>query len=494
MADGGRSTRQGGDRGPADSDQLDERGRRRRGGRQATLDEPPPPEETYATGPSGDALEDRFSPHDDDAEADLIAAVMFTSGRVLDDINLAVSELYRWQHQVVFAAMRRMHADGRPVDPTTLADHLRRRGELDRIGGLAYLASFTGRPGHAAVAPEYARIVRERAARRDVITAGVKLQQLGATPTEDVGTLVEDVRSGIDRLAERVTGAVDIDQEQQLDDAIDAIEHGTASLATAWDELDHLIGGWRRGAVYVVAARPGGGKSIFGVQAAVDVAVRHGLPTVIASLEMTRTEVLQRCFSQLGPVNLSHIMRGGTSLGVDEWDRIARARAAMSETRFVIDDRSHPTVADLRGVVVSCVRRHGSCGLLVVDYLQLVASAGRAENRQTEVAGISRALKVAAKDLDIPVVVMAQLNRAPEGANRPPRPSDLRESGAVEQDGDVVILLHRDAEKEPHVLQVAVGKNRHGPVGGFSLQWEGHYSRLTAHQWTPSRALQAVPS
>lgn len=440
-------------------------------------------------------LEDRFAPRDDDAEADLIAAVMFSTGRVLDDIDLTAEEFFRPANAAIFAAARRMHADGRPVDATTIADHLRRSGELGLIGGLGYLASFVGRGGRPAIAREYARIIRERAARRAVIAAGTQLQLRGARAVEDIAEVVEEVRTAVDRLAERVTGAVDIDQEQQLDDAIDAIEHGTATLSTPWPELDHLIGGWRAGAVYVIAARPGSGKSIFGVQAAVDVATRHARPVVVASLEMTRTEVLQRCFSQLGPVNLSSIMRGGTSVGIDEWERIARARAVMSDTRFVVDDRSHSSVADIRAAVASCVRRHGSCGLLVVDYLQLVAGGQRrTENRQTEVAGISRALKVAAKDLHVPVVVMAQLNRAPEGANRPPKPSDLRESGAVEQDGDVVILMHREAEKAPDVLQVAIGKNRHGPVGGFGLQWEGHYSRLTQQKWTPSKALQAVPS
>lgn len=447
------------------------------------------------TPPGGDALEDQFQPRDDDAEADLIAVVMFTSGRVLDEVDLQAEEFFRPANKAIFAAARRMHAEGRAVDATTLADHLRRRGELERpVGGLGYLASFTGRFGSAAVAPEYARIIRERAARRAIVDAGVRLQIRGSRPTDDVVEVVEDVRATVDRLAERLTGAVDTDSEQHLDDAIDAIEHGTASLPTPWPELDHLIGGWRRGAVYVVAARPGSGKSIFGVQSALDVATRHSLPAVVASLEMTRTEVLQRCFSQLGPVNLSSIMRGGPGVGVDEWERIAKARSVMSETRFVIDDRSHPSVADIRGAVASCVRRHGSCGLLVVDYLQLVTAAGRAENRQAEVAGISRALKVAAKDMHIPVVVAAQLNRAPEGANRPPRPSDLRESGAVEQDADVVILMHRDPEKEPDVLHVAIGKNRHGPVGGFRLQWEGHYSRLTQQKWSPHHALKAVPS
>jgi replicative DNA helicase len=131
-----------------------------------------------------------------------------------------------------------------------------------------------------------------------------------------------------------------------------------------------------------------------------------------------------------------------------------------------------------------CKRRHGSCGLAVIDYLQLVASAGKSENRQTEVAGISRALKVAAKDLDIPIVVLAQLNRGPEGEKRAPRPSDLRESGAVEQDADVVILLHRDEEDDAGTLHVGVGKNRHGPKGAFTLQWQGHYSRLMPDDWS----------
>jgi replicative DNA helicase len=219
---------------------------------------------------------------------------------------------------------------------------------------------------------------------------------------------------------------------------------------------------------------------------------RHAKPVVMMSLEMTRADVYKRAISQLGPVNMSSLAHGGQGVGADEWQRIAKARGLMSDLRFAVDDRSSVTVADIRAAVTRCKRRHGSCGLLVVDYLQLVAPSGRHENRQTEVASISRALKIAAKEHDVPLLLLAQLNRAPEGAARPPRPSDLRESGAVEQDSDVVILLHRDAEKSPDVLEVGVGKNRHGPTGAFRLRWEGHYSRVTPEKWSPSGVLGAA--
>ncbi|HET8661118.1 MAG TPA: DnaB-like helicase C-terminal domain-containing protein [Micromonosporaceae bacterium] len=456
-----------------------------------TLEPAPEPDFRPTTEPTGLTAPD---PRDDDAEADLLCAVLVSSGRALDDIDLAASEFFRPAHETIYAAALALHADGHPVEPTTIADYLLRRGDLKRVGGAIAIATIYGRHANVVSAPHYAAIVRERAARRVVVAAGVHLQQVGATPTGDVQEVVEHARGRIDQLADRLAGPLDLDPEGHLDDAIEAIEHGTASLPTPWDDLNHLIAGWRRGALYVVAARPGSGKSIVGAQAAADVMIRHGRPVVIASLEMTRREVLMRWMSQLGEVDLADLIRGGPSVGADQWDRISRARGVLSSTRWVVDDRSTATVADIRAAVSRCVRRHGDCGLLVVDYLQLVAPGGRHENRQTEVASISRALKVAAKNLNVPVLVMAQLNRASENSGRPPRISDLRESGSIEQDADVVLLMHRDAEQDPGTLYVGVGKNRHGPMGSFKLDWQGSYSRVLTHQWRPTDVLRAVPS
>lgn len=431
-------------------------------------------------------------PHDADAEADLLCTVMTSGGGVLDDLQTAAAEFYRPIHETIYRAALALHLAGKPVEPTTLVDHLQATGDLQRIGGAVYLADLYGRYALPGSARAYAAIIRERAARRAVIQAGMRLQQSGANPTDDPAAVVEAARSALDHLADRISGSIETDQDADLDAALDAIEHGTASLPTPWPDLDHLIGGWRKGAVYVVAARPGGGKSIFGLQAAIHAMVHHGLPTAYASVEMTRTELHQRAYSQLGEVNLSHIMRGGASVGADEWDRIAHARGVMGDTRFEVDDRSSPTIADIRSTVARCVRRHGSCGLLVIDYLQLLTTGGRPESRQVEVATISRAIKVAAKDLNVPIILMSQLNRGPEGEKRAPRASDLRESGAVEQDADVVILLHRDEENDPAILNVGIGKNRHGPKGALKLVWQGHYSRLQHDQWTPGRALRSI--
>lgn len=433
------------------------------------------------------------APSADDAEADLLCAVMWSGGECLDGIRLAPGEFFRPANEAIYSTARAMRTQGVPVGLTTLAARLLAtlgKEGFEHIGGPAYLAALYGRHANAPSAPSYADIVREAASRRTVIREGFRLQHMGANPAEDLRTMVEAARSQVNSLADLISGSVEHDLEADLDAAIDAIQHGTTSMPTPWPDLDHFIGGWRRGAVYVVAGRPGGGKSLFGEQAAIHAMVEHGVPTALQSMEMGRTEIHQRAFSMLGEVNLGRIMRGGSTLGADEWGRLAVARGQMGETRFEVDDCSRPTVADVRATVARCKRRHGSCGLVVIDYLQLLGGAGRAENRQTEVAAISRDVKVLAKDLDVPVILLAQLNRGPEGEKRPPRPSDLRESGAVEQDADVVILLHRDAEKEPHVLHVGVGKNRHGPTGALKLQWQGHYSRLMPEEWTPTRVIE----
>ena len=428
------------------------------------------------------------SPRADDAEADLLCVVFASRGRVLDELDLSPAEFFRPAHEVIFALAREMHTIGAPVEATVVADHLDAAGDLARVGGRTYIDELVARLAAIASAGYYSRIIRRAASRRKIVETGTRLQVMGATPTEDIGEVVEAARSEIERLAERISGAAEHDLQDDLDAAIEAIEHGTSSMPTGWPDLDHLIGGWRKGAVYVVAARPGGGKSIFGEQAVIHAMTEHGVPGAFQSIEMGRTEIHLRAFAQLGEVNLANLMRGQNSLGKDEWDRVSKARGIMGDTRFEVDDRSAPTVADIRATVARCKRRHGSCGLLVIDYLQLLSTAGRSENRQTEVAGISRAIKVMAKDLEIPILVLAQLNRGPEGEKRPPRPSDLRESGAVEQDADVVILLHRDAEADPGTLFVGIGKNRHGPTGSLKLKWEGHYSRLLDSGWTNDRA------
>jgi replicative DNA helicase len=426
------------------------------------------------------------TPRADEAEADLLCAILMSQGRALDDIDLRPEEMYLPAHATILSACHTLHANGIELDATTVSDSLLKRGELDHIGGPIVLAKLISRGASTASASFFARIVRERATRRTIIQVGTRLQQMAANPTDDTSAAIEDARHEIDDLADRVHGAAEPNLEDDLDATMDAMERGVATLHTPWSELDHLIGGWRKGAIYVVAARPGGGKSIFGEQVLIDAMLRHDVPGVFQSLEMTRTEVHQRAFSQLGAVNLADIVKGGKALDDEQWRRIARARGRMSETRFVVDDRTSLTVADIRASIARCKRRHGSCGLVVVDYLQLLSGSKKAENRQVEVASFSRDLKVAAKQLEVPIVVLAQLNRGPESEKRPPRMSDLRESGAVEQDGDVIILLHRDEEQAPDVLNVGIAKNRHGPKGSFTLAWQGEYSRLKGQRWTPT--------
>jgi replicative DNA helicase len=431
-----------------------------------------------------------IAPRDPDAEADLLCAVMVTSGRILDDVDLTPAEFYTPAHETIYTAALTLHAAGKPVETTTLADYMLRDGTLNQIGGPGALADIYGRHALPASATHYAGIIRDRAIRRAVVTAGTRLQQLGITPTDDPGDVLEQARAQLDAVADRAAAPADDNINDILDDVIDAIDHGTASIPTPWDDLNHLIGGWRKGDVYVVAARPGSGKSIVGGQAASHAMINQGLPVVVASLEMSRRQVVTRWISQLADVNLGDLNRGGNSVGADQWERIARAQGLLRDARWIVDDRSSLTVSDIRNTVRACRQRHGDCGLLVVDYLQLVRPAGRAENRQNEVASISRALKVAAKDLDIPIVVCAQLNRGPEGETRAPRPSDLRESGAIEQDADVIMLMHRDAEKDPGTLAIGLGKNRNGPISGFQLDWQGHYARVVSKQWRPSDAIR----
>lgn len=425
-------------------------------------------------------------PHDE-AEKHVLGSCMHTR-RAIDDVTelgLEGPDFYAPRHETIYAAILTLHSRGEGVDPITVAAQLTKTGEITAAGGALYLADLYATPPTAANVAYYARIVRDQAVRRRLVAATSRIGQLATTGEGDVDELVETARAEIDAAsrATATTGWVHTAIEATIED----LAQPTPTVPTPWEDLNHLIGGWAPGRLYVLGARPAVGKSLIAINAATHLA--RTAPVALSTLEMSEQEIHHRIIANLASVNLGHLTEHRVQ--DHEWDRISKAQTAIRALRLSIDDRSSVTVTDVASHARSVARRcEDPLGGVVVDYLQLMSSpAGRRnENREQQIAGMSRRLKVLAKDLRCPVIALSQLNRSSEARHdKRPTMADLRESGAIEQDADVVILLHVD-EDDPSTLHVAVAKNRHGPTGAFTLDRLGHFARVTTPAWTPSRS------
>lgn len=414
----------------------------------------------------------------------MLGAVLIRAAAI-DDVADVVTpaDMYAPKHETILAAVLAMHRAGEAVDAVTVADRLAKTGELAHVGGAPYLGDLVSGVETAANAGYYARIVAEHATLRRLHAACIRGVQLAEAGEGDVDELIEMVRGELDAVAAHRPGGQVSFIGDTIDDTLDSFEHPLTAVATGWPDLDTLIKGWRPGGLYVVAARPGVGKSIIGAQAAVELA-KSGV-VAFSSLEMPRTELETRIVAHLAHVNLSRI--DGRTMTEEDWARIARHRGELADLRLAIDDRSRVSVADVRAHARAASRRGPLAGV-VVDYLQLMSSPpGDRRSRQEVVASFSRDLKILAKELQVPVIALSQLNRGPEARqDRRPTLADLRESGAIEQDADVVMLLHETDEGEGVDIDLLLAKNRQGQKDVVRLTREGWYSRMSPRPWRPS--------
>ena len=365
-----------------------------------------------------------------------------------------------------------------PHDPAALSSKV---GHIQGIDGLT-LSDLAMNAPVTGAATYYADQVSRQATRRRLKQAAIRIGQLAdeADPDE-IPTVVELARKEVDQAAHLKSEADGISAGEYFATHLDILEKPVEMHPTPWPDLNHLIGGWRPGALYVIGARPGVGKSVIGLQAAVGLS--EAGTVLLSTLEMTRDEVENRLIAQTASVPLRAFE---SPLTDDHWKRITAHADRLSSMRIHIDDRAGVSPTEIRSAARTLARR-GKLSGIVVDYLQLMASPrGDKRARHEVVADFSRQLKLLAKELHVPVIALSQLNR--ESTNRTdglPRVSDLRESGAVEQDADVIMLLHQ-AQDRPDELKVAVGKNRHGQRGALTLAFEGHYTRASHLQWEPN--------
>lgn len=409
-----------------------------------------------------------------DAERQVIGSILASD--VLDDVlaQITTADIWDPRHALILEAAAKVREDGHPVEPITVADQL--GSDLGRAGGMSYLLELHGCVITASSAGYIAeKVLRAESIRRTVVAAGHRIVGLGtnAGADEDPLDVVDAVRAELDAVA---TGRTETSAAEDVYAALELLEQEIGD-PTPWRDLTEAIGGWRPGCLYYIGARPGVGKSVIAVGAALDMA-RRGKHAHIASLEMSKHELWQRMLCSTASVD-NHRMTH-RELTDKDWHALSEAAAHLSKLPITVNDSGAQRVSDIRAKSRE-IARTGTLGMVVVDYLQLMSSGGRVESRQQEVAGFSRALKLLAKELEVPVVALSQLNRGLESrADKMPALSDLRESGSLEQDADGVLLLHRDDDESPDLLQLLVGKNRHGPSNVLvRLRWEGHHFRAT---------------
>ena len=447
---------------------------------------------TSAAGPAenGNGF-DRQPPQDLTAEQSVLGGMMLSKDAIADVVEvLRPNDFYRPAHQLVYDCVLDLYSRGEPADAVTVAAELERRGEIRRVGGPPYLHTLIATVPTAANASYYAEIVAEKATLRRLVEAGTRIVQLGYAGAEgaDINEIVDRAQSSIYEVTERRMSEDYVALEELLQptmDEIDAIaSRGGSSLGvpTGFEDLDAVTNGLHPGQMIIVAARPGIGKSTLGLDFMRSCSVKHGMTSVIFSLEMSRTEIVMRMLSAESKIRLAD-MRGGR-MSDDDWTRLARRMSEVSEAPLFVDDSPNMTMMEIRAKARRLRQRH-DLRLIVVDYMQLMTSGKRVESRQQEVSEFSRQLKLLAKELEVPVIAISQLNRGPEQrTDKRPMLSDLRESGSLEQDADMVILIHRpDAfeRDDPRAgeADLILGKHRAGPTATVTVAHQLHYSRFT---------------
>jgi replicative DNA helicase len=436
---------------------------------------------------------DRMPPQDLGAEMGVLGGMLISKDAIADVVEeIRGDDFYRPAHETIYDAILDLYGRGEPGDALTVADELRRRGELDRIGGPAYLADLINGVPTAANAGYYARIVRERAILRRLVEAGTRIAQLGyARDGGDVDEIVNSAQAEVYAVTERRRSEDYVPLHQLIATTMAEIEtagnrkEGIIGVPTGFAELDRLTNGLHPGQMVIVAARPALGKSTLAIDFARAASIRNKMTSVVFSLEMSRSEITMRLLAAEARVRLTKLRSG--QMAEDDWQRIAAVNDRLHAAPMFIDDSPNMSLMEIRAKARRLKQRH-DLKLIIIDYLQLMSSGKKVESRQQEVSEFSRALKLLAKELEVPVVALSQLNRGPEQrTDKKPMLSDLRESGSLEQDADVVILLHREDAYEresPRAgeADLIVAKHRNGPTATITVAFQGHYSRFVDMQ------------
>jgi replicative DNA helicase len=430
-------------------------------------------------------------PHSDEAERSVLGAVLLDNQRLdrAQELIMATA-FYSLRHQMIYRAFEFMSESSTAMDLVTVKAYLERSGQLAKCGGPAYLASLVEGVPRSANIEHYVQIVKDLAIQRELIRASQTILSSALSPSVSTDQLLDDAEKAIFQVAENRLGGGFISLKVVADASIKAIEELTeredliTGVSTSFPELDGYLAGMQNSDLIIIAARPAMGKTAFALNVASFAALQQKKTVGIFSLEMSHQQLFMRMLCAEGQID-AHRLRTGR-IGKEDWTRIIKVYGTLADARVFIDDSPGVTVMEMRAKCRRLKREHG-LDLLFIDYLQLMRSRSGFENRQQEITDISRSLKELAKELNIPVVALSQLSRAPEqrrGADHRPQLSDLRESGAIEQDADVVLFLFREEmyDKDNPELEgkaeVIIGKQRNGPTGIVRLNFIKKFTRF----------------
>jgi replicative DNA helicase len=445
----------------------------------------------------------RVPPHSVEAEQSLLGGLLLDN-HAYDKIAdlVAAEDFYRDDHRRIYRHVAKLIEAGKPADVVTVAESIESGEDRDKTGGTAYLGALSQSTPSALNIRRYAELVRERATQRRLAQVATEIAESALGPSgKDVRQLLDEAEARIMEVGEVGArggqGFKDIKQElARVFERLDELYHredqsGITGLPTGFVDLDEKTAGLQPGDLIIVAGRPSMGKTALALNIAEHVAVDNGLPVAIFSMEMSGTQLASRVLGSIARVD-QHKMRTGR-LTDEEWQQLSHAMGRLHEAPIFIDETAALNALEVRARARRMRRECGKLGLVVVDYLQLMSAASQGENRATEISEISRSLKALAKELETPVVALSQLSRAVEGRNdKRPMMSDLRESGAIEQDADVIFFIYRDEVYFPDKpeakgrAEVIVGKQRNGPIGKVELAFLGQYTRFENLAHTPS--------
>lgn len=437
----------------------------------------------------------KVPPHSFEAEQAVLGGLMLDNN-AWDDVAEQVVEqdFYSRQHRLIFAAMSGLAEQGNPIDLVTVSEELERQEKLEDIGGFAYLGEIAKNTPSAANIRAYAEIVRERAVTRELISVAHEIAEAGYEPQgRKSSDLLDFAESKVFHIAEARSNSDEGPEgvKSLLAQTLDRIEElyknpnegGVTGVSTGFSDLDKMTSGLQPSDLVIVAARPSMGKTTFAMNMAEYAAMTEDKPVLVFSLEMPSEQIMMRMLASLGRIDQTKIRTG--HLDDDDWARLSSTMGLVADKgKMYIDDSSGLTPTEVRSRARRVAREHGGLSLIMIDYLQLMQVPGLSENRTLEIAEISRSLKALAKELEVPVVALSQLNRSLEQrADKRPVNSDLRESGSIEQDADLIMFIYRDEvyhedAANKGLAEVIIGKQRNGPIGKVPLTFQGNFSRF----------------
>ncbi len=436
----------------------------------------------------------RVPPHSIEAEQSVLGGLLLDN-QAWDRIGdmIADTDFYRDEHKRIYRQIRSLLEKGKPADVVTVAEALDAAGESEHTGGLAYLGELASNTPSAANIRRYAEIVRERAILRQLVAAADEIAGNALNPLgRDAKTLLDEAEAKVFEIAEKGSRTSEgfvhinplltqvVERIQELHDRDDPSD--VTGVPTGFLDLDQKTSGLQPGDLIIVAGRPSMGKTAFALNIAENVALQAGLPVGVFSMEMGGAQLATRMMASIGRLDSSRVRTG--KLNDEEWSKLSFALGQLHEAPIYIDETGGLNPVDLRARARRLHRQCGKLGLIVIDYIQLMSSARQNENRATEVSEISRSIKSLAKELQVPIIALSQLSRkVEERTDKRPMMSDLRESGAIEQDADVIMMLYRDEYYRPDsqdkgVAEVIIGKQRNGPTGTVRLAFLGQYTRF----------------